>query len=49
MFSLPLKEMAVVTILIPPNFAALEAKNVNIRKQVAMSTGEGHSSPIFAR
>lgn len=48
LFSLPLKEMAVVTILIPPNFAVLEAENVNTRKQVATPTGERHSSPLFA-
>lgn len=48
MFSVPLKKMTVITILTSPNFAALEAENVHIRKQVATPTGERHSCPVLA-
>lgn len=48
MFSLPLKEMTVVTILTSPYFAAFEAENINITKRVATPTGERCWSPILA-
>lgn len=47
MFSLPLKEMTAVTTLTEPNSATLEVENINIRKQVAVPTGERHSSPVL--
>lgn len=46
-FSLPLKEMTVASILTPPNFAALEAENVNIRKQVSMPRGVRDIQALF--
>lgn len=47
-FSLPLKEITVFTIVKSPYFAAFEAENINITKQVATPTGEGCSSPVLA-